>query len=43
MRLVKLGHGVHNVNYSTALLNVAIDNCTKAKAMVAPTSVGEAR
>lgn len=27
IRLVKLGHGVHNVNYSTALLNVATDNC----------------
>ena len=29
IRLVKLGHGVHNVNYSTALLNVAAENCGK--------------
>ena len=27
IRLIKLGHGVHNVNYSTAVLNVAIQNC----------------
>ncbi len=26
LRLVKLGHGVHNVTYATALLNVAIDH-----------------
>ena len=26
VRLVKLGHGVHNVTYATALLNVAIQN-----------------
>ena len=30
IKLVKLGHGVHNVNYSTALLNVAIDRCKQA-------------
>jgi hypothetical protein len=30
IRLVKLGHGVHNVNYSTALLNVAAENCDRA-------------
>ena len=30
IRLVKLGHGVHNINYATALLNVATDNCKKA-------------
>lgn len=29
IRLVKLGHGVHNVNYSTALLSVAVENCGK--------------
>lgn len=29
IRLVKLGHGVHNVNYATSLLNVAIENCRK--------------
>jgi hypothetical protein len=29
--LVKLGHGVHNVNYSTALLNVATQNCAEVK------------
>ena len=27
MRFVKLGHGVHNVNYATAMLNVAIEYC----------------
>ncbi len=27
IRLVKLGHGVHNVNYSTALLSVAVERC----------------
>lgn len=26
LRLVKLGHGVHNITYATALLNVAVDN-----------------
>ncbi len=29
IRLVKLGHGVHNVTYATALLNVAIENYNK--------------
>ncbi len=29
LRLVKLGRGVHNINYATALLNVAIENCEK--------------
>lgn len=27
VRFVKFGNGVHNVNYATALLNIAIDNC----------------
>ena len=30
IRLVKLGHGVHNVAYATALLNAAIDWCDQA-------------
>jgi hypothetical protein len=33
IRLVKLGHGVHNVNYATALLNVAIECCQKVSGM----------
>ena len=28
--LVKLGHGVHNVNYATALLNFAVECCKQA-------------
>jgi hypothetical protein len=35
IRLVKLGHGVHNVNYSTALLNVAIERCGSAEKLIA--------
>jgi nitrate/TMAO reductase-like tetraheme cytochrome c subunit len=31
IRLVKLGHGVHNVNYATAALNVAIDHAREAR------------
>jgi hypothetical protein len=31
IRLVKLGHGVHNVNYATAALNVAIENSREAR------------
>lgn len=31
IKLVKFGHGVHNVNYSTALLNVAIERSNQAK------------
>lgn len=31
IRLVKLGHGVHNVNYSTAVLNVAVENSRRAR------------
>ncbi len=34
VRLVKLGHGVHNVTYATALLNVAIENCKQIDAAV---------
>ena len=30
LRFVKLGHGVHNVNYATALLNVALERCKTA-------------
>jgi hypothetical protein len=30
VRFVKLARGVHNVNYATALLNTAIENCTQA-------------
>jgi hypothetical protein len=40
-RLVKLGHGVHNVNYSSAVLNVAIERSNAAKKIVdlrAPTA-----
>ncbi len=36
IRLVKLGHGVHNVNYSTAALNVAMDKCREAMKLTAP-------
>jgi nitrate/TMAO reductase-like tetraheme cytochrome c subunit len=35
IRLVKLGHGVHNVNYSTALLNVAIERCASVEKLIA--------
>jgi nitrate/TMAO reductase-like tetraheme cytochrome c subunit len=38
IRLVKLGHGVHNVNYSTALLNVATDDSAKVVQMLAPST-----
>jgi nitrate/TMAO reductase-like tetraheme cytochrome c subunit len=31
VRLVKLGHGVHNVNYATAVLSVARENCNKVR------------
>jgi nitrate/TMAO reductase-like tetraheme cytochrome c subunit len=34
IRLVKLGHGVHNVNYATAALNVAQENARQARAIV---------
>jgi nitrate/TMAO reductase-like tetraheme cytochrome c subunit len=29
VRFVRLGVGVHNVNYATALLNVAVENCQR--------------
>jgi hypothetical protein len=35
IRLVKLGHGVHNVNYATAVLNVAIERCKEADDLMA--------
>jgi nitrate/TMAO reductase-like tetraheme cytochrome c subunit len=33
-RLVRLGHGVHNVNYAAALLNAANEFCHKAERLV---------
>jgi formate-dependent nitrite reductase cytochrome c552 subunit len=36
IRLVKLGHGVHNVNYSVALLNQAMDSCQAAQKLLEP-------
>ena len=30
IRLIKLGHGVHNVNYATAALNVALERSREA-------------
>jgi hypothetical protein len=36
IRLVKLGHGVHNVGYSTALLNAAIEWCNQVSPSSAP-------
>lgn len=39
IRFVKLGHGVHNVNYATALLSAAMDFCGQAdKALAAPST-----
>ena len=44
-RLVKLGHGEHNVTYATALLNVAMRNCRPTSSPVAasvkPSAVNE--
>jgi formate-dependent nitrite reductase cytochrome c552 subunit len=37
IRFVKLAHGVHNVNYATALLNVAIENCNQARRLLGDT------
>ena len=31
IRLVKMGHGVHNVNYATAVLSVAVERCQEAQ------------
>jgi nitrate/TMAO reductase-like tetraheme cytochrome c subunit len=39
IRLVRLGHGSHNVNYSTALLNVAIEWCQKANKLTSAAGV----
>jgi len=36
MRLVKLGHGVHNVNYATALLNAATEYCREVEELLQP-------
>jgi len=36
-RLVRLGHGVHNVNYATALLNAANEFCKRAEEISAQT------
>jgi nitrate/TMAO reductase-like tetraheme cytochrome c subunit len=35
IQLVKLGHGVHNINYATAALNVAGDRAKEAKKLTA--------
>ncbi|MBI1336890.1 MAG: hypothetical protein GC164_08000 [Phycisphaera sp.] len=35
-RIVELGHGVHNITYATALLNVALDNCNRIAPGSAP-------
>lgn len=40
IRLVKLGHGVHNVAYSTALLNAAVEWCNQAKPLNQTSSAG---
>jgi hypothetical protein len=34
INLIKLGHGVHNVNYATAALNVAVENSRAARKLV---------
>src|SRR5205085_2415970 len=39
IRLVKLGHGVHNVNYSTALLSVANERCEAAAKIISTRQV----
>lgn len=40
IRFVKLAHGVHNVNYATALLNVAIENCNQASKILGEPAKG---
>jgi nitrate/TMAO reductase-like tetraheme cytochrome c subunit len=35
IRLVKLAHGVHNVSYATAALNLAIGNCQQVNQIIA--------
>jgi nitrate/TMAO reductase-like tetraheme cytochrome c subunit len=42
IRLVKLGHGVHNLAYSTALLNVAIEWCRQVQTPLAAAANGGA-
>lgn len=42
IRLVKLGHGVHNVDYATALLNIAIQWCSEASLATPTASTGGA-
>jgi hypothetical protein len=39
IRFVRLGHGVHNVNYSTAVLNAAIDGSKQAAKLVSAPDV----
>jgi nitrate/TMAO reductase-like tetraheme cytochrome c subunit len=42
VRFVELGIGVHNVNYATALLNVALENCRRITGLAgADDSLGE--
>jgi nitrate/TMAO reductase-like tetraheme cytochrome c subunit len=43
IRLVKLGHGVHNVNYSTAVLHVALDRCAEAQKVIEQSKTESAR
>lgn len=38
IRLVQLGHGVHNFNYATAALNHSIECCTKAAQVLSSTA-----
>jgi hypothetical protein len=42
IRLVKLGHGVHNVAYATALLNAAIEWCDQANPVTKTVSAAPA-
>jgi hypothetical protein len=35
IRLIRLGHGVHNINYATAALNVAVQRCEEAQKAMA--------
>jgi hypothetical protein len=42
LRFVKLARGVHNVNYATALLNVAIENCQRITGSGGSSDVHEA-
>jgi nitrate/TMAO reductase-like tetraheme cytochrome c subunit len=40
IRLVRLGHGVHNVNYATAALNVAIESSREARKIAGVPAAG---